>query len=45
MEYSILWESWTAQKEETRVWKRWAIAGWISAGLLITGGVVWTLCQ
>lgn len=40
-EYSLLHESWTRQKNETRKWKRLAVSGWISAGLFLTGGLLW----
>ena len=42
MEYSVLWESWTMQKNEAQRWKRLAAAGWISAAMIFIGGLLWT---
>jgi len=44
-EYSILWESWMKQKNETQRWRTLAIAGWISAGAILIGGLIWGLAK
>ena len=44
-EYILLWESWTMQKNETHKWKRIATAGWISAVIILGGGIIWGLMK